>query len=73
MKKILIAALAASMILLAGCGNTQNTDEGKSVMPNEASISIENLNSAEFPAAFDAFSLKDADGALSLEVEVYDE
>ena len=73
MKKILIAALAASMILLAGCGNTQNTDEAKSVMPKEASISIDNLDSAEFPAAFDASSLKEADGALSLEMEVYDE
>ena len=75
MKKILVAALAASMILLVGCGNNEEKtqDESKNVVPMEAGISIDNLDSADFPAAFDASSLKDVDGTLNLEVEVYDE
>ncbi len=75
MKKILIAALAASMILLVGCGNNgENTqDESKNVVPMKAGISVDNLDSADFPASFGASSLKDVDGTLELEVEVYDE
>lgn len=75
MKKVLIAALAASMILLVGCGNNEEKTQGeiKTVVPMEAGFSIDNLDSADFPAAFDASSLKDADGTLSLELEVYDE
>lgn len=75
MKKVLVAALAASMILLVGCGNNEEKtqDESKNVVPMEAAISIDNLDSADFPAAFDASSLKDADETLSLELEVYDE
>lgn len=75
MKKILVAVLAASMILLVGCGNNEEKtqDESKNVVPMEAAISIDNLDSADFPAAFDASSLKDVDGTLSLAVEIYDE
>ena len=75
MKKILVAALAASMILLVGCGNNaeKTQDESKNVVPKEASISIDHLDAADFPTSFDASSLKESDGTLSLETEVYDE
>lgn len=75
MKKIFIAALAASMLLLAGCANNGETTPGesKNVAPLEASIAIDNLDSADFPASFDASSLQEADGAFSLELEVYDQ
>lgn len=73
MKKVLIAALAASLIMLCGCGETENGGDVKTVMPIDSGISIENLTDATFAGSFDESSISEENGAYNLDVEVFAE
>ena len=76
MKKVLIAVLAASVILLAGCGSNddpaQNQNGGKTVEP-AATLTVDGLDDAAFPAEFDKTALSEENGAFKLNVTAYEE
>lgn len=73
MKKVLIAALAASLILLCGCGGTETGGDVKTVTPIDAGISVDNLTDATFAGSFDGSSISEDNGTYSLDVDVFAE